>query len=171
MSYQRDQRIHENSSNFCIKLVTEQAIVVFHRLSCFWPSNLDNSQYELGREHHELSIFQWKCIREQDSGDIKSTPRIISNCVAEYKLHSFCILIPQSITNQSIIKDKRICTCSQNAMLMSSFCFQWKSYFPYIESSYTWNVYRNALKMWHSRKSKLIQLLSKRKKSLKTFSS
>lgn len=135
MSYQRDQRIHENSSNFCIKLVTEQAIVVFHRLSCFWPSNLDNSQYELGREHHELSIFQWKCIREQDSGDIKSTPRIISNCVAEYKLHSFCILIPQSITNQSIIKDKRICTCSQNAMLMSSFCFQWKSYFPYIESS------------------------------------
>lgn len=123
MPYQRDQRRHANSSNSYIKLVTEQAIVVFHQLSYFWPSNLDNSQYELGHEHHELSIFQWKCIRDQDSGDIKYTPRIISNCVAEYKLHSFCILIPRSITNQPIIKDKRICTYSQNVMLMCSFCF------------------------------------------------
>lgn len=32
MPYQTDEKIQTNSSNSCIKLVTEQAIVIFHRL-------------------------------------------------------------------------------------------------------------------------------------------
>lgn len=138
MSYQTDEKIQTNSSNSCIKLVTEQAIEVFHRLCPVF----DHQIWIIANMNQVMNVMSCPFSKCSGSGFRRQSPSPASFLIVQMNMSYIFKNISISLftTNQPATRNERMCTYSQNAMPFCSFSFN-ESHISHMLNTFSYMEY------------------------------